>query len=302
MDDDNRSLIPLPDASLANMASGAQRIMSAMVEEMLALTRQEQSVHTAGLVRAAPLSWQEQVVQNHPEIGIAGTDGNRGYVSAYNDAKAAREKDPTCTFDPIVLADSVMKPIYEARNAVEAAKPEPDTTAAEPNQKAGDGGDTNAPSNLKRHTPRLELQEYEEIVFAFSDLIATHSPLIGDCAMLPHSKETILYAIKFVADSYETELELTANHTLAESYEKLIPTLNYLFTILARDWHEIAPEDKNAIHKLSEYDSFPDWALSLKLKYIDEDRARNEACNATLRVMKDKADREKERALESDGR
>ena len=41
--DNNRSLIPLPDGSLANTAAGAKRIMSAMVGETLALTRQEQS-------------------------------------------------------------------------------------------------------------------------------------------------------------------------------------------------------------------------------------------------------------------
>ena len=42
-DNEDRSLISLPDGSLANTAVGAQRIVSAMVGEMLALTRQEQA-------------------------------------------------------------------------------------------------------------------------------------------------------------------------------------------------------------------------------------------------------------------
>lgn len=133
--DNSHSLVPVPDGSLANTAAGAKRIISAMVGEMLALTRREQSVHTTGPVREAPLSWQHQVVQNHPEIGMAGTDGNRSYVSAYNDAKADLEQDPNCTFDPITLADSVMKVIYEARIAVETAKPESDEEENDPTGK-----------------------------------------------------------------------------------------------------------------------------------------------------------------------
>jgi Leucine-rich repeat (LRR) protein len=42
-DNEDHSLISLPDGSLANTAAGAKRIMSAMVGEMLALTRQEQT-------------------------------------------------------------------------------------------------------------------------------------------------------------------------------------------------------------------------------------------------------------------
>ena len=169
-------------------------------------------------------------------------------------------------------------------------------------QKAADGGDASALSNLNRLISHIELKKYQEIIFAFSDLIATQSPLIGDSSMLPHPKETILYAIKFVVDDYETKRELTTNHTLVENYDEMIATFNYLFTILARDWHEIAPEDKNAISKLAECDSFPDWALPLKLKYIDEDRALKEACSATLRVLEDKVNRENRSAMEADDR
>ena len=40
-DQEDRSLIPLRDVSLANTAAGASRILAAMVEQTLALTRQE---------------------------------------------------------------------------------------------------------------------------------------------------------------------------------------------------------------------------------------------------------------------
>ena len=42
MDDDNRSLVPVPDDSLANTAAGAKRIVSAMVSETLAIGRLQQ--------------------------------------------------------------------------------------------------------------------------------------------------------------------------------------------------------------------------------------------------------------------
>lgn len=169
-------------------------------------------------------------------------------------------------------------------------------------RRAVNGGDEIALFNLNKLTSAIELENYEKIVFAFSDLMDSHSPLIGDCAMLPHSKETILYAMKFVVDAYETECELTTNRTLANNCAELIEVINYHFTSLARDWQDIAPEDKDTVARLAECDSFPDWALPLKLKYIDEKRARSEAFDAKLQFMKDKVAREKRRSVEADGR
>ncbi len=160
-------------------------------------------------------------------------------------------------------------------------------------RKAAENGDTNALSNLNRLEARIDLDKYQNIVSAFSDLMAAHAPLIGDCTALPYPQNTILYAIKWVSDDYENKRELTTNQTLREKYDELIPTLNYLMTRLARDWHEIDPEDKDAIVKLGNSDSFPDWALPLKLKYINEKQAINEASEVTFRVLKDKAEHEK---------
>jgi hypothetical protein len=123
--------------------------------------------------------------------------------------------------------------------------------------------------------------------------MAANSPLIGDCALLPHPKATILYAIKFVVDDYGSKREATTDSALIESCERMIPTLNYVFTCLARDWQDIAPEDKDAVARLAGYESFPEWALPLERKYIDEVRASREAAEAAIRVIKDKIDRER---------
>jgi hypothetical protein len=161
-------------------------------------------------------------------------------------------------------------------------------------RKGADGGDEVAHSNLQRLTNRTELEDYREIVSGFSEIMARHSPLIGDCSLLPYPKERILYALKFVVDEYETKRALETDPKLVEMYDRMIPTLNYLFTRLVDDWQDISPEDKDAIAKLSEYDSFPEWALPLRDKYIDEERARRDALEVTFRVMKDKVARERE--------
>lgn len=138
-------------------------------------------------------------------------------------------------------------------------------------RRAAENGDENAPSNLNRLEARTVLDKYLKIVAAFSDLMTANSPLIGDCSMLPHPKETILYAIRWVMQDYEAKREATTDQTLLEGYDKMLPTLNYLLTRLARDWWEIDPEDKEAIAKLRDCDSFPDWALPLRRKYINDD-------------------------------
>jgi TPR repeat protein len=134
----------------------------------------------------------------------------------------------------------------------------------------------------------LDREHYQNIVSAFCDLTATHVPLIGDCNMLPHPQKTILYAIKWVTDYLETEREATTDQTLCEKLDDLISTHNYLLTELARDWHEIDPKDKAVVAELGKFDSFPDWALPLKLKYIDDEKARKEALDATFEVLKDR--------------
>jgi hypothetical protein len=152
--------------------------------------------------------------------------------------------------------------------------------------------DMSAQMFSKKLRPPLDLAQCQEIVSSFSDLMDAHTPLIGDCALLPYPKAKILYAIKFVVDDFETKLASATDTRFVESYKNIIPSLNYIFTCLARDWHEIAPEDKEAIARLKEYDSFPEWAFYLKNKYINEDRAREEALNAATQVMKDKVGRE----------
>lgn len=165
-------------------------------------------------------------------------------------------------------------------------------------RQAAKGGDENAVSNVKRFEALLkgpvgDRKQYEKMVFAFSDLMAEHSPLIGDCSLLPYPKGTLLYAIRWVMDEYETKRVTTDNEELRQAYDKMLPTLSYLFTRLARDWHEIDPADKGAIAKLHDCESFPEWAIKYKRKYIDDERASNEAAEVAVQVIKDRIAQEK---------
>ena len=58
MDDNSRSLVPFSDGSLANTAAGAERILSAMVEEALALGR-EVAVAKTTRFRIGDYTWCE---------------------------------------------------------------------------------------------------------------------------------------------------------------------------------------------------------------------------------------------------
>jgi TPR repeat protein len=140
---------------------------------------------------------------------------------------------------------------------------------------------------------------YEKITFAFSDFLASHVPLIGDCSLLPYPKKTIQYAIRSVMDDYETKREETTNQTLREGYDRIIPTLSFLFTRLVHDWQEIEQEDREAIANLSRFDSFPDWALPLKLKYLDDERASIERADVAIEVLTEKVARERRSAVDA---
>jgi len=187
--------------------------------------------------------------------------------------------------------------LYESGEGV----PQDHTIALDLYRQAAKGGDENAASNAKRLEALLkgpigDRKRYEKMVFAFSDLMAEHSPLIGDCALLPYPKGTLLYAIRWVMDEYETNREATGNEELRQAYDKMLPTLSYLFTRLARDWQEIDPTDKDAIGRLRDCESFPEWAVQYKRKYIDDERASKEAAEVAFQVMKDRIAQEKSEA------
>lgn len=165
--------------------------------------------------------------------------------------------------------------------------------AAEWYRKAAANGDDSVLENLQKIETILKRDEYSRIVFEFADLIADKLPLIGDCAILPHSKKKLLYAVRWMVAHYETGLKATAGEALREQTEAILPTFNFLSTHIARDWHDIDPEDKDAVARLNQCETFPEWALVLKRKYINEDRALEEACDATFQVMVDQVDREK---------
>jgi len=66
-----------------------------------------------GAAPSAGPQWQADVLKNHPEIGVKGTDGNNAFVAAYKDAL---NKQGAGNFDPAKLADDTMAPIYMSRD------------------------------------------------------------------------------------------------------------------------------------------------------------------------------------------
>jgi TPR repeat protein len=161
-------------------------------------------------------------------------------------------------------------------------------------REAAEQGNVEAQINLARC--------YEKIVGEFCDFLATHNPLIGDCSLLPYPKKTIHYALAWVLNGYENKREETTNQTLREKLDKIIPTFRYALTRLVDNWQEIEQEDTEAVATLSSFDSFPDWALPLKLKYLDDERASIEACEVACQVIEDKVRREKMNGADSEAR
>ena len=93
-------------------------------------------------------------------------------------------------------------------------------------------------------------EKYGKIVSEFTELIGDKLPLIGDCASLPHPKKVLLYAVSWMIADYEAEREAATDQVIRNKYEALLPALGLLFTRLARDWHEIDAEDRDAVVRL----------------------------------------------------
>jgi TPR repeat protein len=179
--------------------------------------------------------------------------------------------------------------LYETGDGV----PQDQAVALEWYSKAAAAGDANAQENVKRLRDRVELLRHRKLASDFIDLMAADPPYIGDCALLPAPKSEILYALQFVMHDYETCREATADPSLITQYDKAVENCGYLITRLARDWQPIAPEDKHAIANLNRCATFPDWALPLKRKYINDERGSDEACSAAFQVLKDQVAKEK---------
>ena len=211
----------------------------------------------------------EGVSQNH-------TEAAKWYRLAAEQGKVGSQNNLGC--------------LYESGSGVLQDYP----TALEWYRKGAEGGDTNARSNYARLRARMELDHYQTIVNSFVDLVANRTPLIGDCTLLPHPKGTILYAIKFLEKDHRAKREAATDAKLVALYDGIIPTLNHLFTHLARDWHDIDAKDKDVVTRLAGHDSFPDWAVPLKEKYINQHRAWNEADDITDQVIKDMIVRQRE--------
>jgi len=163
-------------------------------------------------------------------------------------------------------------------------------------RKAAANGDANAVGNAERLQMGMKRDECNELIDAFvGSILPDGPPLIGDCARLPHPKHKILYAIRWMMDYYETVSEETSDDTLRSKCQSLLPTLGDLFTRLSRDWHKIDAQDMEAVAQLRSCKVFPEWASPLKAKYINEERALEEATEIAFQVISDRADPAKRR-------
>lgn len=134
----------------------------------------------------------------------------------------------------------------------------------------------------------LSKEQCQEIVDAFIDCIADNPPLIGDASLLPFPKSVILYAIGEMLNHYERRQESTDDTDLRKPYDDIIPKMQFLSNALIYHWHEIDAEDKDAVAALNGLTSFPPWGQPLKEKYLDDEKAANEALDAALNRMKRK--------------
>ena len=139
----------------------------------------------------------------------------------------------------------------------------------------------------------LDIRKCQDVIHASIDAMVTESPLIGDCSLLPYQKRTIQSAIGKLTNHYETQAELTNDPVFRTSCEEMIPRMQLLLNELTYRWHEIADEDKSAIARLNGLDSFPDWAAPLKVKYLDHEKASQEAADLAVERMVDKVEGEK---------
>ena len=130
-----------------------------------------------------------------------------------------------------------------------------------------------------------------KIVSNFIEVVQD-APLIADSRTLRYPKRTILYAIQWLRHHYEDVSE-SCDDEARETLSKFMPSLAFLLTILADRWHVIDPKDRDAISRMQRLDAWPDWAAEIREKYIDEDRASNEAAEAAFEVMKDRVNAER---------
>jgi hypothetical protein len=142
----------------------------------------------------------------------------------------------------------------------------------------------------------LTIEQCQQIVDEFIDYAADDPPLIGDATLLPYPKSVILYALGEMLNHYEIQQERIDDPDLRKPYDDIIPKVQHLSNMLVSKWHAIDLEEKDAIAALNRLDSFPAWAEPLKKKYLDDERAANEALDVTFRRMQRRVAAEQDEA------
>lgn len=143
------------------------------------------------------------------------------------------------------------------------------------------------------HKPKQnDLERSHQIVSAFADLMAENPPLIGDCDFLPYPKADIQNAIGRLITFCESKRDLACDLESQKKHQENISFFQNLRNGLVYFWHDIDPKDKDSVAKLNRLTSFPDWALPLKRKYLDHEKASQEACDAEIQTMVSRVERE----------
>jgi hypothetical protein len=121
--------------------------------------------------------------------------------------------------------------------------------------------------SLDDFTRGMTDDDAQTIVYAFVDLVAARNPHIGDASTLPYPKETIRQAFHKHLEHYH-RMRLVSEQTFRElGYHKTVEKLGAMLVYLD-DWHDIHPDDKEAVTRLNAIDGPPpEWAASLLAKY-----------------------------------
>ena len=120
----------------------------------------------------------------------------------------------------------------------------------------------------KSVTPCKPKDDAEIVVQAFVDIMAAGTPYIGNAADLPFPRTVIKNAFSQRIDYYEGMRKYNKPLFLRNGFDE---TLSNMLSLYGRidDWHDIDPEDLEAVSKLNQVQGPPpESALPLIGKYM----------------------------------
>ena len=115
---------------------------------------------------------------------------------------------------------------------------------------------------------QLTDDEAQTIVYAFIDLVAAGNPYIGDASTLPFPKHIIRQAFHKHLQHYYALRRISEDTFRELGYDKTVEQLSAM-SVYLDDWHDLDPEDRDAIARLNAVTGPPpEWAAPLLAKYF----------------------------------